>query len=177
MFVTDDDALHERVLTMSNHGRARGQTKQFWPDLLGFKYKMSNVQAAIGRVQLERVEELVARKRAIMDAYRARLGALPGVALNLEPAGTVIGAWMPTVVFDPATGVTREMLLRAFADENVDARVFFYPISGLPMFTPCPQNANAWDIPGRAINLPSYHDMTEEEIDRVSGVVRACLRG
>jgi perosamine synthetase len=177
MFVTDDDALHERVLTMSNHGRARGQTKQFWPDLLGFKYKMSNVQAAIGRVQLERVEELVARKRAIMDAYRARLGALPGVALNLEPAGTVIGAWMPTVVFDPATGVTRERLLRAFAEENVDARVFFYPISGLPMFTPCPQNANAWDIPGRAINLPSYHDMTEEEIDRVSGVVRACLRG
>jgi perosamine synthetase len=177
MFVTDDDALHERVLTMSNHGRARGQTKQFWPDLLGFKYKMSNVQAAIGRVQLERVEELVARKRAIMDAYRTRLGALPGVALNLEPAGTVIGAWMPTVVFDPATGVTRERLLRAFADENVDARVFFYPISGLPMFTPCPQNANAWDIPGRAINLPSYHDMTEEEIDRVSGVVRACLRG
>jgi perosamine synthetase len=177
MFVTDDDALHERVLTMSNHGRARGQTKQFWPDLLGFKYKMSNVQAAIGRVQLERVEELVARKRAIMDAYRTRLGALPGVALNLEPAGTVIGAWMPTVVFDPATGVTRERLLRAFAEENVDARVFFYPISGLPMFTPCPQNANAWDIPGRAINLPSYHDMTEEEIDRVSGVVRACLRG
>jgi perosamine synthetase len=177
MFVTDDDALHERVLTMSNHGRARGQSKQFWPDILGFKYKMSNVQAAIGRVQLERVEELVARKRQIMDAYRRRLGGLPGVSLNPEPAGTVIGAWMPTAVFAPSTGVTREALLRAFAEESIDARVFFYPVSGLPMFAPCPANVHAWDIPGRAINLPSYHDMTEAEIDRVAGVVRACVRG
>ena len=58
MFVTDDDRLHETVLTLSNHGRARGQTRQFWPDMLGFKYKMSNVQAAIGCGQLERIAEL-----------------------------------------------------------------------------------------------------------------------
>jgi perosamine synthetase len=45
------------------------------------------------------------------------------------------------------------------------------------MFTPCPHNQHAWDIPGRAINLPSFHDMTDEEIDRVSSVVRSCLRG
>jgi perosamine synthetase len=177
MFVTDDDALHERVLTMSNHGRARGQPKQFWPDMLGFKYKMSNVQAAIGRVQLERVDELIRRKREIMDAYRQRLGPLDGVTLNPEPPGTEIGAWMPTAVFDRSTGVTREALLSAFAREGIDARVFFYPVSGLPMFTPCPHNQHAWDIPGRAINLPSFHDMTDEEIDRVSSVVRSCLRG
>jgi perosamine synthetase len=42
MFVTDDAELYETVLTLSNHGRARGQTKQFWPDVVGFKYKMSN---------------------------------------------------------------------------------------------------------------------------------------
>jgi perosamine synthetase len=51
MFVTNDDALYEKVLTLSNHGRARGQTKQFWPDMVGFKYKMSNIQAAIGCAQ------------------------------------------------------------------------------------------------------------------------------
>jgi len=175
MFVTDDDALFERTLTLSNHGRARGQTKQFWPDMLGFKYKMSNVQAAIGCAQLGRVSELVARKRAILAGYRARLGALPGVSLNPEPAGTVNGAWMPTAVFAPSTGVTRERLQRAFADEHVDARVFFHPLSGLAMFTPCPANVHAWDIPGRAINLPSYHDMTEDELDRVAAVVRRCL--
>ena len=49
--------LYEHVLTLSNHGRARGQTKQFWPDMVGFKYKMSNIQAAIGCAQIERIEE------------------------------------------------------------------------------------------------------------------------
>ena len=175
MLVTDDDALHERALTLSNHGRARGQPKQFWPDLLGFKYKMSNVQAAIGCAQLARVEELVARKRAILQGYRDRIGGLAGVSLNPEPPGTVNGAWMPTAVFAPGTGVTRESLQAAFAAENIDARVFFHPLSSLPMFEPCRSNANAWDIPGRAINLPSYHDITERELDRVAAVVRGCL--
>jgi perosamine synthetase len=82
---------------------------------------------------------------------------------------------MPTAVFAPETGVTRERLQAAFAAENIDARVFFWPLSGLPMFEPRPENRNAWDIPGRAINLPSYHDLTEQELDRVSNVVRECL--
>ena len=70
MFVTNDDALYERVLTLSNHGRARGETRQFWPERIGFKYKMSNLQAAIGCAQLERIDELVARKRRIFEQYR-----------------------------------------------------------------------------------------------------------
>jgi perosamine synthetase len=175
MFVTDDDDLYERVLTLSNHGRSRGQTKQFWPDMVGFKYKMSNVQAAIGCGQLRRVEELIERKRAILATYRNRLAGLAGVQLNPEPPHVVNGAWMPTAVFAPETGITRERLQDDFAAENIDARVFFWPLSGLPMFEPRRDNRHAWDIPGRAINLPSFHDMTEGELDRVVAVVRGCL--
>lgn len=175
MFVTNDDALFERVLTMSNHGRARGQTRQFWPDMVGFKYKMSNVQAAIGCAQLERVESLIQRKRAILAGYRERLAGLRGVTLNPEPPHGVNGAWMPTAVFAPETGVTRERLQAAFAAGNIDARVFFWPLSGLPMFKPRPENRHAWDIPGRAINLPSYHDMTDTELQRVTDVLHHCV--
>lgn len=171
MFVTDDQDLFERVLTLSNHGRARGQAKQFWPDAVGFKYKMSNIQAAIGCAQMERINELVNRKRAILDSYRTRLERVPGVSMNPEPRGTINGAWMPTVVFDPQTGVTREKLQAAFAEENIDARVFFWPLSSLPMFDSVPNNTTAWSIPGRAINLPSFHDMTDSDIDRVCNVL------
>lgn len=171
MFVTNDAALYERVLTLSNHGRAREQTKQFWPDMVGFKYKMSNVQAAIGCAQIERVEDLVRRKREILALYREELAHLSGISMNPEPEGTVHGAWMPTVVFAPETGVTREKLQAAFAAENVDARVFFWPLSSLPMFGAVTNNCIAWDIPGRAINLPSYYDMTHEDIKRVIGVI------
>ena len=171
MFVTNDPELYERVLTLSNHGRARGQTKQFWPDVVGFKYKISNLQAAIGCAQMERIEELARRKREIMATYRDRLFGLTGVSMNPEPQGTVNGAWMPTVVFTPETGITREKLQLAFAAENVDARVFFWPLSSLPMFDPVSSNAQAWQIPNRAINLPSYHDMTTADISRIVATV------
>ncbi len=176
MFVTSDAELYERVLTLSNHGRARGQRRQFWPDILGYKYKMSNVQAAIGCAQVERIEHLIERKRAILSAYRARLSDIAGIALNPEPPGTVNGAWMPTAVFDPATRVNREKLQAAFAAENIDARVFFHPLSGLPMFKPCPANVHAWEIPERAINLPSFHDITDDELDRVVSTLREVYR-
>lgn len=175
LFVTNDANLHERVLTLSNHGRARNQAKQFWPDMVGFKYKISNIQAAIGCAQIERIEELTRRKRDIFAAYREKLEKLPGVSMNPEPADTVNGVWMPTVVFAPETGIEREKLQVAFAAENADARVFFWPLSSLPMFEPVKTNVKAWDIPERAINLPSYHDLSREDQERVIATVQSLV--
>lgn len=172
MFVTNDSALYEKVLTLSNHGRARGQTKQFWPDEVGFKYKMSNIQAAIGLGQIERIDELIAGKRRIFEHYAKAFAGLP-LAMNPEPPHTTNGLWMPTLVFDKDSGITRETLQAAFAARNIDARVFFHPLSSLPMFEARPKNIHAYDIPSRAINLPTYHDMTEDELGSVIDVVRS----
>jgi perosamine synthetase len=109
----------------------------------------------------------VNRKRAIYTTYRTHLEGKAGIAMNPEPEGTVNGAWMPTAVFPESSAVRRESLLRAFAAANIDARVFFWPLSSLPMFHPRKENANAWSIPERSINLPSYHDLTEEDQERV----------
>ena len=138
-------------------------------------FKMANVQAAIGCAQLERIDELVAGKRRIMARYQALLGDLEGVSLNAEPDGTTNGFWMPTAVFSPETGITREMLMEAFKTEVIDARVFFWPLSSLPMFETRTENNHAYDIPGRAINLPSFHDMSEDEQARVASVIRRLL--
>ena len=171
MFVTNDADLYEWVLTLNNHGRSQSQAKQFWPDVVGFKYKMSNIQAAIGCAQIERIDELTGRKREILQYYKERLEKLPGVTMNPEPEGIINGAWMPTVVFSSETGVRREGLQAAFAAENVDARVFFWPLSRLDMFDSIEDNINAWSIPERAINLPSYHEITKNELNRVIKVV------
>jgi perosamine synthetase len=177
IFVTDDSELYEQVLTFSNHGRARGQIKQFWPDVLGYKYKMSNIQAAIGCGQIERIAELTQRKREILSYYREHLAVLPGVSINPEMSNTINGAWMPTIVFGQEAGVTRETLQAAFAAENIDARVFFHPLSSLPMFQENRENLQAWSVPTRAINLPSYHDISMSELARVIGVVKMTLEG
>jgi perosamine synthetase len=167
MFVTNDPDLYDHVLSLSNHGRTKNQTKQFWPDMVGFKYKMSNIQAAIGCAQVERIDELTRRKREILSYYRTQLGSLPGISMNPEPAGTINGSWMPTVVFNSESGLTRELLQAAFAAENIDARVFFWPLSSLPSFEAVLSNIYAFQIPARAINLPSYHDISEIDLGRV----------
>lgn len=172
LFVTNDESLFERVLTLSNHGRARGQTKQFWPDVVGFKYKMSNLQAAIGVAQLERIDDLIRRKREIFSYYREHLASLPGIAMNAELPGTENGAWMPTVVFSQESGIQREEIQKAFQAEAIDARVFFWPLSSLPSFGgQAVEGTRSSAIALRAINLPSYHDMTTAELDRVIEVV------
>jgi perosamine synthetase len=177
MFVTDDDDLYRTVLTLSNHGRAAGQPKQFWPDMVGFKYKMSNLQAAVGCAQMERLDELISRKREIMDGYRQALLRHVELALNPEPVGTQNGYWMPTVVFSERSGIQREQVQAAFAREHIDARVFFWPLSGLAGFTREHLTPHAWSIPGRAINLPSYHDMTPDDLARVCAVMSRLLEG
>jgi len=175
MFITQNRALYEKVLTLSNHGRAAGQTKQFWPDMVGFKYKMSNIQAAIGCGQMERISELVRRKREIFAYYHDQLRGMAGVTMNPEKFGTTNGYWMPTVVFAPESGITRERLLELFKAKNIDARVFFHPLSSLPMFQPQLSNRNSYALPARAINLPSYHDLTAGEQDRVVAVVKSLI--
>lgn len=170
MFVTSDTALYEKVLTLSNHGRARGQTKQFWPDEIGFKYKMSNIQAAIGLAQVERIEELIAQKRRIFGLYKECLAKLP-VIMNPEPTGCQNGFWMPTVVVDSSVEFDRQVLLDRFKSHGIDGRVFFWPLSSTGHFKECRFAPVAHDIYSRAFNLPSYHDLTTLEVQRVAEVI------
>ncbi len=149
--------------------------KQFWPDMIGFKYKMSNIQAAIGCAQMERIDELITRKREIFSAYADRLLQCAGITMNPEKPGTVNGYWMPTAVLAPETGVVREDLQTAFTAANIDARVFFWPLSTTGLFTDQSINRISSDLPSRAINLPSYHEMTGSQQDRVIAVIQDLL--
>ncbi len=174
MFVTNDADLYEMVLTLSNHGRVREQTKQFWPDMLGFKYKMSNIQAAIGCAQIERIDDLIDFKRQVFIRYREFLKDLP-VSINPERTSTVNGFWMPTIVIHEGVSFDRNQLLKAFKDAEIDGRVFFYPLSSLPMFDRQPDNQVAYGISPRACNLPSYHELEAHQIQRICEVVRTIL--
>jgi perosamine synthetase len=165
MFVTSDQKLFERVRTLNNHGRAQNQTKQFWADVAGFKFKMSNIQAAIGCAQLMRIDELVERKRSILKTYKNLLSGIDGLLMNQESEGCEIGAWMPNLVFPKGGGMTRDLIKEKFNSVGIDARVFFWPLSSLPMFKANLGNVNAYDLPERSINLPSFHDMTQGQLE------------
>ncbi len=165
MFVTNDEELYETVLTLSNHGRSRKQNKQFWADMVGFKYKMSNVQAAIGCAQMERIDDLIENKRRVFLYYAMNLRGLT-LRLNPESEETKNGFWMPTILIDDVA-FNREAFFAAFKEENIDCRVFFWPLSMLPMFEIKKDNAVSYGVYKYAINLPSYYDLAEAEMDRV----------
>ena len=133
MLATDRDDVLRRVLVLRDHGRQPGDTL-FQNGEVAYKYKMSAMQAALGLAQLERLAELVERKRRIFGWYRQRLEGVPGLTLNAEPEGTRNSYWMVTVIVNRELGVSKEQILTALRQQEIDCRPFFYPLSSLAAY-------------------------------------------
>lgn len=177
VLLTNDEALYEYALTLSNHGRSRSQKKQFWAEVNGFKFKMSNIQAAIGCAQLQRINQLVERKREIFYSYVYELKDYSDfIKLNPEKPGSQNGFWMPNVVVDQSLGVSQDDLKRALNEKDIDARVFFWPLSSLPMYEEVKSNIHSYDIPTRAVNLPSFHEMNTGMIKEITTTIIDVLK-
>ncbi|MFN3934058.1 DegT/DnrJ/EryC1/StrS family aminotransferase [Parvibaculum sp.] len=182
MFVTNDDHLHQRVMTLRDHGRPPGD-KLFLNTEVGFKYKMSALQAAFGLAQIERVEELITRKRQIFNWYREALGDIGGITLNAEPQGTLNSYWMVTVIPDASFGMDKFALMEGFRERKIDTRPFFSPLSSLPAFADRPgssaympaQPAGEF-IAKSGVNLPSGYHMTPDLVQRVADALKQILK-
>lgn len=174
MFITNNPELYEKVNILNSHGRNQKNPKQFWAETIGFKYKISNIQAAIGFAQMERIDELIKRKREIFFEYHKQLSQIDGLKLNPIPKekNTQYGYWMPTVIFDKKLNFDREKFLKIFKNKNIDGRVFFYPLSSLPMFEEKKENIVSYDISERGINLPSYHEISFSSIRNIANLIK-----
>lgn len=183
MLATDDARLFERALFLRDHGRTPGD-RFFLTSEIAFKYRMSAVQAAIGVAQMERIDELIATKRAIFGWYRERLATLDGVTLNAEPPGTLNSYWMVTVVLDAAIGLDKFSLMAELEKRNIDSRPFFSRLSSLPAFADRPgatrfvtPNDKGVHVATYGVNLPSGYNMTEETVDVVAGALAEIIAG
>ena len=172
MFVTNDRQLYDHVLTLSNHGRSAMQQKQFWPDMVGFKYKMSNIQAALGCAQLERIEDIVEKKRSIFALYFQMLEKKP-VKLNPEPPQCRNSYWMPTFIINDDVEFSLSRLQNDFKKLEIDARVIFWPLSStsIPGKKASDEIYFSEKIISKGLNLPSFYDMSFEEVEIVASVV------
>lgn len=167
MLVTNNNKIAAEVHRLNNHGRSASEKRQFWPSSIGFKYRISNVPAAIGLAQVSRFDELVERKREILRYYKKGLENYKDISINPDQEWCVSGAWMPNVVYSVESGVRREHLVQAFQNQNIDARVFFWPLSSFDFIHSSFSTPIGKDIGNRSINLPSYHDMTNDQQNRI----------
>jgi perosamine synthetase len=181
MLVTDRRDLYDRAQFLRDHGRVPGDV-QFFNTEVAYKYKMSSMQAALGLAQLERIEELVQKKRDIFAMYRDAFLDVPGITLNAEPAGTKNSYWMITAVWDRALGKSKNDIVMAMRNGGVDVRPFFHPLSSLPAYAELPgveiagqRNVVSYDIGSRAVNLPSGFNVSEREVGTVCTALRRAL--
>ncbi len=180
MLVTTDRALHEHIQVLRDHGRQPGD-RFFYNTEVGWKYKMSSMQAALGLAQLERIDELVDRKRRVFAWYRDRLSDLGDIQLNHEPDGVLNTYWMVTALLPERVGGKR-ITMDALSAAGIDSRPFFHPLSSLPAYAGTPQAAAAsgantvcYRIAPNGVNLPSGLGLRETDVDRVCGVLRELL--
>jgi perosamine synthetase len=173
MVLTDDGVLQDRMAVLRDHGRVPGDTT-FFNREVAYKYRMSDLQAAFGLAQVQRVDELVSRKRQIFSWYRQRLEGSPGIALNAEPEGITNSYWMVTVVLDVDCGITKEELGRRMLELNIDTRPFFHPLSSLPAYSEHSQakvarerNVVSYRVCPVGVNLPSALNLTEPQVEFV----------
>jgi perosamine synthetase len=178
MLVTDDDAFHARVQVLRDHGRRPGD-HSFYNHEVAFKYKMSALQAALGLAQLERIEELVEKKRTIFGWYHERLRRIPEIRLNAEPTGTRNAYWMVTAIFPESWGGKAE-IIRRLAAQGIDSRPVFSPLSSLPAYKGTPQakkaaetNVISYRLGPNGVNLPSALRLTEADVERVCDALMA----
>jgi perosamine synthetase len=167
MIVTNNTTIIEELNILSNHGREVKNHSAFWMSKIGFKYKISNIQAALGLAQIERIVELVEKKRKVFQWYKERLENNKNIKLNIEKIDTVNSYWMPTIIIDNIDEDKKNKIIKEMMEKGVQVRTFFYPVSLFDMFETKSDNKVAYNLYKKGINLPSYYDITEDEIEYV----------
>jgi perosamine synthetase len=168
MVVTNDRTLFDRARHFKGQGLAAH--REYWHDVVGYNYRMTNLCAAIGVAQLERVDAFIERKKRIAALYRSGLRGTP-LAMHAESPDGVHSHWMVTVLVECPDD--RDALRAHLSAAGIETRPVFYPIHTMPMYSSRYQRHRvAEDIAWRGINLPSFPSLTDAEVREVCTVIR-----
>lgn len=160
MVVTSSSELFRRVTRLKGQGLAEG--REYWHDVVGYNYRMTNICAAIGLAQLERLDHTLAEKRRVALSYRRHLADVP-LTFQTEAAGVVHSYWMVSALVPRAE--QRDRFRRHLAASGIETRPTFCPLHTMPMYCNTPKPlVVAEDLGDRGVCLPSYPDLAEEDI-------------
>jgi len=178
MLVSADDGLVRRARFLAQ--QARDPAPHYEHSVLGNNYRMSNLLAAVGRGQLRALTQRVERKRAIFEAYRVALGAVPGIRFMPEASFGRATRWLTVIQVDPAEfGATREDVRLHLESLDIESRPVWKPMHLQPVFRGCRTvgGSVAAELFDRGLCLPSGTAMTDADIARVVEAVLATPRG
>lgn len=169
IITTDDDAIADRCRLLRDHGMSK--ERRYWHGEIGYNYRMTNLQAALGVAQMGRINGFIERRDEILLAYRRGLVS-DRVTLNPSLTGTRPVNWMTCALLDGVTREERDRVLVGLKEQGVDSRPFFYPMSELPMYRGGARNPVSADLSARGLNLPTYPDLQDDEVAYVCDALR-----
>lgn len=173
---TNDDTLAERVRFLKDHAMSR-ERRYFHPEV-GYNYRMTNVQAALGCAQLERAHEILERKAQLLAWYRE---ALRGADVRLNPSKAPAEpiCWLVVALLGRGGEAERDQLIARFKAAGIDTRPFFVPLSQMPPYADCRLHRGSQDVASqvarRGICLPSSTRLSREAVARVASVLTESL--
>lgn len=173
MVVTNDETLHDRSVHFKGQGLAKH--RQYWHDVVGYNYRMTNICAAIGLAQLENIEQVLKEKERVADTYRSLLANTPVVFHNQVGNNVYHSYWMCSILTSNAK--ERDALRTHLENQGIETRPLFYPVHTMPMYSAQYQrHPTAEDIGWRGLNLPSYPGLKQEEIEFICKEINIFLQ-
>ncbi len=160
MCVTDDKELGERIQFLKDHGMSK--KKRYWHDEVAFNYRMTNIQAAIGLAQLEKIDKFIELKRKNAFLYNELLMGTPAIVLPVEKEWAKNVYWMYSILVE-----NRDEVMEKLKENAVDSRPFFYPMHVLPPYKLDGSFPVSEHISEKGLNLPSSVKLKEDEIKKV----------
>jgi perosamine synthetase len=174
MITTNDPGVDAEVRRLKNHGM--DPQRKYWFETVGFNYRLTNVAAAIGLAQMERIDWHLAQRRQIADWYREFLRDVPGVTWQPEMPWAHHVWWLFTVQLDDSVPFDRFELMAAMKERGVEVRQVIYPNHILPHYvnsgTSCPV---AERVVERGLHLPTWAGLTRDDVRYVCESLAACL--
>lgn len=168
MVVMNNEELHHRASHLKGQGLAMG--REYWHDVIGYNYRMTNICAAIGLAQLEQVQTFLMKKRQIANWYAEEFAGCPNLEFQREIGDLYNSYWMCSILVDEPR--KRAVLRCRLAEKGIETRPFFWPVHLMPMY--CKKNEHfpvAEDLAARGINVPSYPMLTKEQVHFVSNEI------
>ncbi|UCH49813.1 MAG: aminotransferase class I/II-fold pyridoxal phosphate-dependent enzyme [Betaproteobacteria bacterium] len=174
MVTTANPELADRLRLLRDHGMRRG--RRYWHEIAGFNYRMTNLQAAVGVAQMERVQGFIKRRQEIGEHYIARLGTIPGLVMPPRQPWAQTIYWIFSMLVEPrAAGLSRDELATELEARGIETRPFFYPLHVQPPYAEAGEFRVSSYLSSQGISLPSGNEISAQEIDRVCDTVLAII--
>lgn len=172
MCLTNNRELADKIRKLKDHGMSRN--RKYYHDVVGYNYRMTNLQAAIGVAQVEKIDKCLEWRDKLENMYIKALEGIKGITIqrnNLESRKKIV--WLVTVLVDPDK---KNKCIEALKKDEIDARPFFVPLSEMVIYKEYVfSDRNSIKIASGGFNLPTSYDVTEEVVNHIANILKGCL--